>query len=106
GDEPRAEIESLLEIMGNHDDGHPAITPQRSDQLVHLRARTRVERAKGLVEQKRARLARHRLCDREALLHAARERTRVLVAMRRKADLLDQLLAFRDRGAACRPGEP
>src|SRR5215467_3825145 len=73
---------------------------------MHLRARAGIERTERLVEQERARLARHRLRDRQALLHAARERARILVAMWREADLLDQLLAFRNRGAARRAGEP
>ena len=54
------------------------------DQRVHLRARAGIERAERLVEQQHPRLARQRLRDGEALLHAARERARILVAMRRR----------------------
>ncbi len=84
-DQPRPEAEGFLDVVGDHDDGHPELAPQRLDQRVHLRARAGIERAERLVEQQHARPPRQRLGDRQPLLHAARERARILVAMRRRA---------------------
>ena len=60
---------------------------------------------KGSSSRSTLRLPSDRLGDREALLHAAGERARVFVAMRRQADLLDQAVAFLDGGAAGGAGE-
>src|SRR5712672_4807789 len=82
-DHPRAEPEGFLDVVRDHDHGHAVLPPQRRDQRMHLGARARIERAEGLVEQEDAWLAGERLRDDEALLHAARERARVFVAMGR-----------------------
>ncbi len=97
GDQPRAEREGFLEVVRHHQDGHAALAPERADERVHLRARAGIERPERLVEQQHARLARERLRDREPLLHAARERARILVAMRAKPHRGEQGFALVDR---------
>ena len=82
-DQPRAEREGLLDIVGDHDDGHAAVAPERHDQLVHLRARAGIERAERLVEQQHRGFRAIAWAMREALLHAAGERARIFVAVRR-----------------------
>ncbi len=61
-----------------------------ADHVEHLGDELRVERARHLVEQQQVRLHRERTRDRDALLLAAREPVRVLVALVREPEALEQ----------------
>ena len=66
-------------------------------------AHLRVERRERLVEEQHARLDRQRACERDALLHAARELMRVAGRrVRGEADELEQLVDALARGRCCR----
>ena len=52
------------------------VVPQLQQLFLHPAARQRVERRERLVHQQDLRLHRHRARDRDALLHAARQRVR------------------------------
>lgn len=69
----RAEMESLRQIVGHHEDRQPGLAPELEQQRVHVLAYAGVQRAEGLVEQQHARPGDERLGDGQALLHAARE---------------------------------
>ena len=108
GDQTRAERKGFLQIMRHHEDGHAALAPERADERVHLGARAGIEGAERLVEQQHPRFARQRLRDGEALLHAARERARILVAMCVQSHGGEQSFASCDRPRAApgRSGAP
>ncbi len=71
GEQARAKLEALLDVVRDHEDGHAVVHPRLQDQFVHVGGDTRIERAEGFIEQQDLRLANHRLRDRQALLHAA-----------------------------------
>src|SRR5262249_43168336 len=62
-------------------------------------------RAERLVEQQNARSPGECLRDGEALLHSPRKCARIFVAMGRKADAFEQMLAFSYRFTSRSPGE-
>jgi len=71
---------------------------------VHVGGDPRIERAEGFVEQQDLRFADHGLGNREALLHAARELCRVLVAGVIEADGFEKMLGLL-HGRLTRPAE-
>jgi hypothetical protein len=74
GEHSGAKLERLADVVGDQEHGHAGRAPKADDQLVHVVADAGVERAERLVEQQNSGLEDQRLCDREPLLHAARER--------------------------------
>ena len=81
----------LFHIVGDEQDRCWRSPPRSQQQLLHVAAGLRVERAEGLVHQDDLRANRERAGDGDALLHAARERVGV--------DLLEPGQAHRfDRG--------
>ena len=88
--------------MGDHHHGQAVFTPQPGDQIVHIDADARIERAKRFVEQQDARMFDQRLGQRQPLLHAARQLRRILVTGVRQPDGFEHRFGFGQRGAAAR----
>src|SRR5712691_10454804 len=101
----RAESEGFFDVVREHDHRHAQLAPQWADERVHLGARTGVERSERLVEQQNARPPGERLCNGEALLHSPGKRARIFIAMRRKADAFEQMLALCDGFTSRSAGE-
>jgi len=94
GQHPGAELERLLEVVGDHEDGHSGLAPQPQHQRVHVVADAGVEGAERLVEQQDARLDDQRLGDRQPLLHPARERRGQGIPHVAEADGLERRLSL------------
>ena len=75
------ERHGLGNVVGDQDRGEALIVPDPLEQLLHLDAGQRVERAERLVEREDARLADQRARQRHALLLAAGQHRRPLVAL-------------------------
>ena len=69
--EPRAQLESLGDVVGHHEHGERQFLVQLTHQLVHVGAYARIQCAERLVEQQDAGRGDERLRQRQALLHAA-----------------------------------
>ena len=87
-------------LVGDHDHRR-ALVGQLLHDVEHLADERRVEGRRGLVEQQDLGLHRERPGDRDALLLAAGQARRVLVALLGQAHLVEVLLGRRDR---LRPG--
>jgi len=74
-----AEIDGLLDRMRHEKDRRFGFSPQLVQQLLHVEARRRIERAKRLVHQDDARSQNEGARDRYALAHAAGQLARILV---------------------------
>jgi hypothetical protein len=97
-----AELEGLLEVVGDHEDGHLRIPLKFHQEFVHREPRAGVERAEGLVEEEDAGPGRQRLRDGEALLHSARKLRGPGVGHVAEADAVERgLRALPRRAAGC-----
>ena len=63
--------------MGDEQHGQPVLLPDAGQQLLHVMAGQRIERAERLVHQQHLRPVGERAGDGDALLHAAREFARI-----------------------------
>ena len=79
-DDAVAEIDRFLEIVGDEHGGDAALAGEPRDLVLQALTRHRVERAERLVHQHDARLLRQAARDLHALLHAARELAREILA--------------------------
>ncbi len=77
GDHPGAQLERLLDVVGDHQDGQPVLAPQLVDQRMHVEPHARVEGPEGFVEQQDPRVGDERLGDRQPLLHPPGQSTGV-----------------------------
>src|SRR5215203_3031364 len=86
-----AEIDRFLDGMRHEEDRGFGLSPQLVEQLLHVEAGGRIERAEGLIHQDDARPEDQRACDRHTLAHAARQLARVFVrvAFYVESDLFD-----------------
>src|SRR5688572_12899928 len=80
-----AEEHRLLDVVGDEHDGLARALPDARHFLLHGLARLRVERAEGLVHQQHLRIERQHARERRALLHAAGDLGRIVVAEFRQA---------------------
>ena len=101
-DDPRGEEHGLGDRVRDEDDGRAERLPDREQLEVQPLARHLVERAERLVHQQQRRLERERARDRDALLHAARQLPRMVVAEGAELDEVEHL-ARRARGAGRGP---
>src|SRR5438067_3086337 len=79
-DDAVAEIHRLLDVVSDEDDGLARARPEAHHFLLHRLARLRIERAKRLVHEQHLRIEREHARERDALLHAAGELGRIVVA--------------------------
>ena len=77
-----AEIDRLLDRVGDEEHRRLRLPPQLDQQLLHVQARRRIERAERLVHQDDPRRQDQRARDRDALAHAARQLARDTSARR------------------------
>ena len=75
-----AEQDRFLDVVGDQQRGAAEVLPQPRQFERQFLARQRIERAERLVEQQQARVGQHRAAEGGALLHAARQHLRALVA--------------------------
>ena len=73
-----AEVDRLLDRMGDEEHRRLRFPPQVDEQLLHVQPRRRIERAERLVHQDDARRQDQRPRDRHALAHAAGQLARIL----------------------------
>ena len=83
------EQHGLLDVVRDHHDRVAELHADLHDAVLQMRARQRVERAERLVEQQYLRLHGQRTRDADALLHAAGNLGRLLVARLRHVHELE-----------------
>jgi hypothetical protein len=49
-EEPRSQLEALLHIVRDHEDGHLVRRPQLDDQAMHVRRDAWIQRAERLIQ--------------------------------------------------------
>ena len=81
----------LLLVVGDHDGGDAEAPLQRLDLVAQAHAHPRIERRQRLIEQQERGRGCQRASQRHALLLAARQLCRILVALLRHADELQKL---------------
>ena len=86
-DDAVGERDRLGDVVGDQDRGEALVEPDALQQLLHLDAGQRVERAERLVERQDLRLADQRAGQRHALLLAAGQHRRPLAGAIGEADL-------------------
>ena len=72
-----AEVDRLVDVVGDEQDRHAEPLPQRPDQVLQVGPGLRVDRGERLVHQQDLRLVRDRPGDRDPLLHPAGELPRI-----------------------------
>src|SRR5262245_44351521 len=72
------EVYRLVDVVGDEDHGLARATPDVEQERLHLIPRLHIERREWLVHQQNLRAYAQRPCDRDPLLHAARELVRML----------------------------
>ena len=95
-DEPVAELLGLVHVVRREDEGHAALL-EPVQPVPEEVARLRVEARRRLVEEQQVRLVDQRPRDRQAPLHAARQRLHLVLRALGELDELEQLV-----GAAAR----
>ena len=102
-DEPVAQLLGLVHVVRREDERH-ALPLQAVEPLPDDVPRLRVEAGRRLVEQQHLRLVDERARDREAALHAARQRLDLVVRALGELDELEQLVGARAElaSAGCR----
>ena len=90
------EEDGLLHVVGHEQDGARVVGERGGEPLAQVRARDRVERPEGLVEQQHRPALQQRAQEGDALAHAARQRRRAGVLELGQAEALEE----RDGGAA------
>ena len=94
------QVDGLVDVVGDHDDGLAGRLPQPQQLVLHGLARLRVERAERLVEQQDFRIVGERARDRDALLHAARQFARKAMLEALQADGADEAVTRSPRAAS------
>ena len=84
-DHPLAEVDRLVDVVGDEQQGHAEALPHRADQVLEVGPGLRVDRRERLVHQQHPRLVGDGAGDRDPLLHAAGELPRVGGVARRRA---------------------
>src|SRR5258708_3158130 len=102
-DDAVAEVDRLVDVVGDEDDGLLGALPEERHFLLHRLARLGVERAEGLVHQEHLGIEGEHARERDALLHAAGELGGVVIAEFAEAGhvegLGDHIVDVRARGA-------
>ena len=91
-DDAIGERHRLGHVVGDEHGGEAMLAPDAREQLVHLGAGQRIERAERLVEEQHARAADQRARQRDALLLAAGEDRRPVVGAVGEADIGERRL--------------
>ena len=86
------QIDRLLDVVGNEDHRLARFVPKRLQFFLHQLAVLRIERAERLVHQQNARVEGQGASNGDALLHAAGELGRIVIAKLREPDFGEQLL--------------
>ncbi len=98
--DPVAELHGFVEVVGHEDDGLAQLLLQPQEFVLQPLPRDRVDRAERLVHQQHRRIGGQRPGDSDSLLLAARQFTRIAVAVLRRLEA-DQVEQFVDaRGDA------
>ena len=96
-DHPVAEIDRLLEIVGDEEDRRLRRARDFEHLVLQALARHRVERAERLVHHQRVGLLREAAGDLQPLLHAARHLRRVLLRVSERGRPASASAAIRSR---------
>ncbi len=94
-DDAVAQVDGLLDVVGDEDHGALVLLPDRQGLLLHGVAGLRIECAERLVHQQHIRAVRPGAGEAHALLHAARELVRIGRLETLQADEVDVLLGGR-----------
>ena len=89
--DPVRDRERLLLVVSDHDRRHPDPPLELPDLVPEVDPHLRVERRQGLVQEEQARRGREGARERDALLLSSRQLGRILVALLRQADHLEEL---------------
>src|SRR5258708_26988096 len=85
------QVDGLVHVMGHEKDGAGGLVPDLQQQLLHVAASLRVEGAERLVHQDHGRPQGQCAGNRNALLHAARERVGIGFFEACQTDVLNEL---------------
>src|SRR5437763_15636505 len=91
-DDAVGEIYRLVDVVRHEEDRDAVLIAYLEDHILEITACLRVDRRERLVHQQDRRLVRECTCDRDALLHPARELPRVMIDEARQADRFERLL--------------